>query len=122
MRGIINPFAHGRRRDEGEALIAEYQTQGVSVIEAPDHGETSIQGVLDRMTTGRFKVFSTCTSWFREVRVYHRDKNKEIVDKDNRLMNATRHWVMNGKYVARVQPRDDHSIQPIRAGDRRAGY
>jgi hypothetical protein len=34
--------------------------------------EAGLVDMLDRMQTGRWKVFSTCQAWFSEFRLYHR--------------------------------------------------
>jgi hypothetical protein len=56
--------------------------------------------MLDRMRTGRFKVFSTCVEWFEEMRMYHRAPRKtdpttvEIVKRDDDILSATRYAMM----------------------------
>ena len=46
-------------------------------------------GILDRMQTGRFKVFRHLTDWFSEKRHYHRKDGKIVKERDD-LPRATR--------------------------------
>jgi hypothetical protein len=55
--------------------------------------EAGIMGMLDRMKTGRFKVFSHLSEWFDEFRLYHR-KNGLIVKERDDLLSATRMALM----------------------------
>lgn len=55
--------------------------------------EVGILDILERMETGRFKVFSTCKDWFEEWRMYHRKDGKIVKLRDD-LMSATRYAVM----------------------------
>lgn len=56
--------------------------------------EPIIGDILERMQTGRFKVFNHLQEWFEEKRMYHR-KDGKIVDKQDDLMAATRYAVMD---------------------------
>ena len=49
--------------------------------------------ILERMQTGRFKVFSHLAPWWEEFRMYHRVEGK-IVKKLDDIMDATRYGVM----------------------------
>jgi hypothetical protein len=54
--------------------------------------------MYDRMRTDRFKVFPQCTDFFREMRLYHRDKGK-IVPLNDDVISAVRYGaVMITKY------------------------
>ena len=55
--------------------------------------ERGLTEMLQRMETGRFKVFADCTKWFEEKRLYHR-KDNQVVKKDDDLMDATRCCIM----------------------------
>ena len=63
--------------------------------------EAGVQEILDRMQTGRFKVFSHLENWMAEFRTYHRDNGK-IVKKHDDLMAATRYALMMLRF-ARVE-------------------
>jgi len=65
--------------------------------------EVGVMEMLNRMETGRFKVFSTCKSWFEEKRMYHR-KDGQIVKLRDDLMSATRYAVQSLRFAI-IQPR-----------------
>jgi hypothetical protein len=49
--------------------------------------------MLERMQTGRLKVFAHLADWFEEFRLYHRDDGKVVKLRDD-LMSATRYALM----------------------------
>ena len=50
--------------------------------------------MLERMESGRFKVFNTLYDWFEEYRMYHRKDGKLVKLKDD-LMSATRYAALS---------------------------
>jgi hypothetical protein len=54
--------------------------------------------ILQRMQTGRFKVFSPCVDWFQEKRIYHRKEGK-IVAKNDDIMSATNYACMMRRFA-----------------------
>ena len=61
--------------------------------------------MLDRMQTGRFKVFSNLSDWFEEFRMYHRKDGKVVKERDD-LLSATRYaLMMKRKAVVNVPKR-----------------
>ncbi|WP_348629672.1 glycosyl hydrolase 108 family protein [Mesorhizobium sp. WSM3860] len=79
------PFAwprDGRRETlegAGVALAKQYAAHGLNMLTSharfPDGSvsvEAGLMDMLDRMQSGRFKVFSTLHSWFEEFRLYRR--------------------------------------------------
>ena len=55
--------------------------------------EAGVQEMLERMQTGRWKVFSTCQNWLSERRLYHR-KDGKIVKKIDDVISASRYAYM----------------------------
>ena len=49
--------------------------------------------MLERMQTGRWKVFEHLEDWFAEFRLYHR-KDGQVVKLRDDIMSATRYGVM----------------------------
>jgi hypothetical protein len=99
----------GLQHDKGSgiSLASQYESQGLAMLPDkatfPDGGnglEAGVTMMLDRMRTGRFKVFSTCVEWFEEMRMYHRAPRKtdpttvEIVKRDDDILSATRYAMM----------------------------
>jgi phage terminase large subunit-like protein len=97
-------------KGSGEQLAKLYKDQGLKLTDeraqfADDRGhgvEAGILEMLDWMQTGRFKVFSTCTEWFEEFRLYHRDEGEIVKERDD-LMAATRYACMMLRF-AKVAP------------------
>ena len=54
--------------------------------------------MLDRMHTGRFKVFGHLLDWFEEFRLYHRKDGKVVKEGDD-LLAATRYAVMSLRFA-----------------------
>jgi len=99
------PFAwphDGLQHDKGsgDALASQYRKQGLNMLAEratfPDGSngvEAGVMDMLDRMQTGRLKVFSHLTAWLEEFRLYHREDGK-IVKLQDDLMSATRYALM----------------------------
>lgn len=84
----------------GENLAKQYGGQGLAMLPDPasfDDGGYSVEAglmqLLDRMQTGRFKVFAHLHDWFDEFRLYHRKDGRVVKEYDD-LMSATRYAVM----------------------------
>lgn len=82
-------------KGSGEALKAQYEAQGLNMLadkatfEDGSNGvEAGIFDMLDRMKTGRFKVFKTCVGWLGEFRLYHREKGLIVKLKDDRISSS----------------------------------
>jgi hypothetical protein len=52
-----------------------------------------VTDMLDRMMTGRWKVFSHLNDWFEEFRMYHR-KDGKIVKLMDDILSASRYALM----------------------------
>jgi phage terminase large subunit-like protein len=100
-------------KGSGQALRDQYAAQGLSMLEEkathpPADGEAEGTGgngveagvldMLDRMQSGRLKVFSNLNDWFEEFRMYHR-KDGKIVKLDDDLMSATRYANMMKRHA-----------------------
>jgi hypothetical protein len=60
--------------------------------------EAGILDMLDRMNTGRWKVFSTCGGWLGEFRLYHR-KDGLIVKLKDDLISSSRYALMMRRHA-----------------------
>ena len=58
-----------------------------------------IDDMLERMMTGRLKVFSTCVGWFEEYRSYHRNEKGEIVARNDDALKASFYALMMVRYA-----------------------
>jgi phage terminase large subunit-like protein len=100
-------------KGSGEALANQYKAQGLLMLKdkathPPKPGEeegtggnsveAGVMEMLDRMQTGRFKVFAHLNDWFEEFRMYHR-KDGKIVKLDDDLISATRYACMMKRFA-----------------------
>lgn len=111
-------------KGSGKELATQYANAGMRMLR--DHAthsdggfgvEAGLMAMLDRMTSGRFKVFRTLTDWFDEFRLYHRQDGKVIKEYDD-LMSATRIGIMMLRFAkTREATRAKVSVyQPYDAG------
>jgi Terminase RNaseH-like domain len=88
----------------GIALAAQYREQGLNLLHEFAHYvegdgkksvsvEAGLMDMLQRMESGRFKVFKHLNDWFEEFRLYHRKDGKVVKEGDD-LMAATRYAIM----------------------------
>jgi phage terminase large subunit-like protein len=87
-------------KGSGEQLAAQYGAQGLNMLperaeweEGGNGVEAGIAEMLDRMQTGRWKVFSTCKEWLEERRMYHRKDGKIVKERDD-VLSASRYALM----------------------------
>jgi phage terminase large subunit-like protein len=102
-----------REKVGGVQLAQAYRDNGVNMMtksarypKVPGKDETGgaqpvepiIDAVLERMMTGRFKVFSTLSQWFEEKRSYHR-KNGHLSQTRDDILKATFYALMMLRYA-----------------------
>lgn len=87
-------------KGSGEQLAKQYANAGLLMLKDRATFEDGTNGVeaglmemLERMQTGRFKVFSNLVDWFEEFRMYHRKDGKVVKLRDD-LLSATRYALM----------------------------
>lgn len=97
-------------KGSGEQLAKQYGDQGLSMLferatfEDGTNGlEAGVTEMLDRMQTGRLKVFSNLAEWFEEFRLYHRE-NGRIVKLHDDLLSATRYGMMMRRFAKTARP------------------
>ena len=67
--------------------------------------EAGIADMLDRMQTGRWKVFRGCTNWVDEFRLYHRKDGKIVKERDD-VLSASRYALMMKRHaIVKPKPR-----------------
>lgn len=98
-------------KQSGTHLAVQYAQKGVRMLPElatfPDGStglEAGIAEMLDRMKTGRWKVFATCTGWLEEFRMYHRKEGKIVKLRDD-LLSASRYALMMRRYARTEEPR-----------------
>jgi phage terminase large subunit-like protein len=87
-------------RDHGVYMLHEWFTNPPTIGEKS--GTMSVEGgimdMLERMETGRFKVFSHLHEWFLEFTQYHR-KDGKIVALGDDIMSATRYAALSIRHA-----------------------
>lgn len=106
--GVIDPAARGRNQKDGTALIDEYAALGLNMDPANNEVEAGLFAVYRRLSSGRIKVFRTCSNWLSEVRLYRRDEKGKVVKERDHLMDATRYLVMSGIARATTEPMEQY--------------
>lgn len=104
MRGTIDPASRGRGQRDGQQLFQNYIDLGLQLIPAKNGVEAGLMEVLDRLSSGRLKVFKTLQSWLGEYRLYRRDERGQIVKKNDHLMDASRYLVVMLPQIETVPP------------------
>lgn len=93
---VFPPDADQREKGSGASVRGLYEQAGISNTADfcnPDESkfvEPGLMAMYERMRTGRFKVFSTCTEFFDELRKYHR-KDGKLVKVDDDVISAVRY-------------------------------
>lgn len=100
MPGIAD---YAGRSIEGERVIDRYRALNLNLVNADKSVDAGLMEVLQRLSTGRLKVFSTLSNWFEEYKVYHRNEKGAIVKLKDHLMDATRYLVM-GQHHMIIKP------------------
>lgn len=116
-----------REKSGGIALAESYRSHGANLLrhsahyrpragENPKLGgqptEPIVNEMLERMLTGRFKVFSTCHEWLDEFRSYHRKDGKLVAVRDDAL-KASFYALMMLRYAkTNVQARTKRQASP----------
>ena len=118
----------GLQHDKGSGiqLAAQYRSQGLRMLgvhaqfEDGSNGlEAGIAEMLDRMQTGRLKVFAHLADWWEEFRLYHRKEGLIVKERDD-ILSATRYGVMMRRFAEVQNKRMDARTsqpQPMRRGD-----
>jgi hypothetical protein len=108
----------------GISLAEQYKEQGLNML--PEHAqfedgsvtvEAGLMMMLDRMRTGKLKVFREHNDWWEEFRLYHRKDGKVVKEGDD-LLCATRYGLMMLRY-AQSQSMSDRWRRPIEYPDQR---
>jgi phage terminase large subunit-like protein len=96
----------------GTNLATQYRQQGLLMLperatfeDGSNSVEAGLMDMLDRMQTGRFKVFNTVGEFFEEFRLYHRKDGKIVKERDD-LISACRYALMMKRHATvKPQPR-----------------
>lgn len=92
-------------KGSGDQLAALYRLQGLKMLperatfeDGSSGVEAGIAEMLERMQTGRLKIFQHLLPWFEEFNLYHR-KDGLIVKENDDLLCATRYALMMKRWA-----------------------
>ncbi len=107
-----------REKSGGGTLAETYRRAGVNMLPKSARyprrpGETAekagaqpiepiVDEMLERMNTGRLKVFASCGLWLEEKRSYHR-KDGRIVDRRDDILKASMYALMMKRYAVALE-------------------
>lgn len=114
--GVVDPAARGRNSKDGDDLMRLYRELGLTLTPADNGVSSGILEVYQRLSSGRLKIFSTCTQTLEEYRLYRRDEKGNIVKENDHLMDALRYAIMSGLALAR--PRGMLRKRPVVPAER----
>lgn len=123
------PHDGNQHGDTGEQKAVLYRKNGLKMLpnmatfpEGGNSVEAGVLEMLERMQTGRLKVFSHLTSWFEEFRLYHRKDGKIVKERDD-LISATRYAMMMRRFARTNTAKKDLDLEkrinlelPVRGG------
>ncbi|MBN7755480.1 terminase family protein [Nitratireductor aquimarinus] len=96
-------------KGSGDQLAKQYGDQGLNMLperatfdDGTNGVEAGISDMLQRMQTGRWKVFSNCHAWLEERRLYHRKDGKIVKERDD-VISASRYALMMLRFAC-VKP------------------
>jgi len=118
-----------RDKQSGKELRHAYEEHGLNMLatqaQFPDGGngvEAGVIAMLERMQTGRFKVFSHLEDWFDEFRLYHRKDGKIVKLRDD-LLDATRYGMMCLRFAEHgLEVEEPHQNWAMEGRSLAAGY
>lgn len=91
IHGEIDPAARGRSQVDGESLYMLYRKEGLLLQPANNAVEAGIFEIWERFTSGRLKIFKSCTGLLRELSLYHRDEKGRIVKTNDHILDSLRY-------------------------------
>jgi len=113
-------------RDGAEAMRKQYAKHGVNMlamsarydkkIGGSQDTEPIVQEVLERMKTGRFKVFSNQKEWLNEFRSFHRKNGKIVKLRDDILMSSLYAMMMLRYSSTQIVKKHRSSAQAFKTG------
>ncbi len=96
---VCDPSGGGRNSNDGVQTRHLYYTEHqIPMTTAINSIELGIAAVMEKMSAGNLKIYSTCVNTIRELRAYSR--HKDSFKGDDHAMDALRYGVMSGMKVA----------------------
>lgn len=109
-------------KGSGDELAALYRAQGLRMLperatfaDGSNGFEAGLMEMLERMETGRWKVFAHLADWFEEFRNYYR-KDGLVVKLRDDILSASRYALMMKRYARTAERR--RPVSPPSPGPR----
>lgn len=99
----------GGSQTNGDTFLDLYRAQGIRIRLPNKAVDGGIAAVLERLTTGRLKVFATLENWLSEFRTYSYDDKNRVRKEDDHAMDATRYLIVSGLDIATIKRPDNAS-------------
>lgn len=110
IKGKIDPASRGRSQVDGVQLMQSYIDLGLQLDTAQNAVEAGLYKVWEAFSTGKLKVFKSCTQLLEELRIYRRDDKGKIVKTNDHIMDAMRYVYMS---------KDEAEVRPVEESSRR---
>lgn len=121
--GVVDPASNkDRDQNDGKTVFDMYSSLGLDLDMANNAVDAGLNEVLQRMVSGRLKIFKTLYKTLAEYRTYHRNEQGKVVKKNDHLMDALRYLVMSGLQRARCAPIEFHKAVRTTGRNPRTGY
>lgn len=104
--GVCDPAARGRSQHDGASLIQKYTDLGLNLDFAKNSVESGLLEVWQRLSSGRLKIFKSCTNTLFEYRLYRRDDKGRIVKENDHAMDEMRYAIVSGIERAKIKPEE----------------
>lgn len=115
--GFCDPAANGRAQTDGQRVMEMYKRQGLHLENADNGVSAGIYDVWDRMTSGRFRAFTSLARFWAEIRLYRRDEKGNIVKGFDHMMDAMRYDTRAvQKFRTPPAPPRPQIIEPVPSG------
>ncbi len=105
--GVIDTLANTNSRTDGQNQYDQLLEEGLRLRLATKAVVAGTVAVMSRFSSGKLKIFTTCTQTLSEKRMYRYDEHGEIIKKNDDLMDSLRYVVLVAKDIA--ETKDDQS-------------
>ena len=113
--GAIDPAARGRSQLDGRDLFGIYLDLGLNLYKADNTVESGLYDVLQALSSGKLKIFSTMNSFLGEFRIYRRDEKGKVVKENDHLMDCMR-YLWTSLDIAHAEPFDEYEDEYAAGG------
>ena len=111
LQGVVDPAAKGRSQKDGLQLIKIYRELGLRLRPASSSLLGGVKRVWLMLKSGDLKICVGCKEWFKEFRKYRFDKNGNLVQEDDHLLDTTRYFALSGVDLLRFEHKPSEDEQ-----------